>query len=1091
MALTRILCADRRVWTFACFAIALTGFTSTVAQAQRARRDPLADNPFDLREPQALPDEPDNSPFDIAPPTTAQQPPSPELDDAGLNDVAFVDADHGWAVGDRGVIWHTDNAGATWHAQPSGTTARLTSVHFLDSEQGWAAGFEPWPRLGCTRGVLLHTVDGGRTWRLDRNTLLPSLRAVKFVTPTQGWAVAASSALYPGGVLWTEDGGQSWSAVASGTLASWTAGVWLDGQGGVVVGPLHGAATVDRRSRRRTAGLENANPADPVSLRDVALAKTGEAWMVGDGGQVVVSRDGGRSCEPACEQMRELLRHVDFSTVAVVDSQIWIAGAPGSFVLHSADGGRDWTLYGTGQSLPIRAIEFLDANRGWAVGSLGTILGTTDGGRSWQTLRAPGRQAAWLGMFASGDDVPFEICAQLAAGQGYRGVLHTLNNERRPTISHEGRATSVDTPADAEVLDRLAASAAIAGVGEVSAAWRFAFGMDGEHEDPAYALACWNASMGGRAFDELADWLAVQLRTWRPQLVLTYGREPRRDKLRGWLHAATLEAVSRAADPQALRNISGHLALAPWEVARVVGGSPDDERAGLRIASAEIPPRLARSLGDVSDQARALGGLRSPGPELWGFSIDKPAGGEFGRDLFSGLQIAPGSAARRSHTAADTRATGLLQRYGQQQRNARAIFERAINNTQGGELLAQLGELTRGWQPDAVARLLETLARQAAERGAWDRATELWQLLVEQYPHDPLAPATLIELLKHDTSSEIAWRMRYDRRQAAAVRVARAAAPLDPELGAQQPDEVALASAEASAPLGPSRALRWAPRLEQLDGALYSEPFVRFPLVVAARSQIDTSAADPRSADRYVATLRQTRPNDNWWACAAGEEWLVQPDARCPKPLALCPHSDVRPRLDAELDDPCWQLAEPHEIKTSHDETAQLSARWRMSYDNEFLYLAVECRRLAGIAAAPAADEQRGRLSLQPAAPRQHDDALHAADRVEISLDCDRDYMTAYRLTVDQLGRPADVCCGDATWNPTWYIAAGGSEGVWVVEAAIPWQELAPRAPQPGETWAVGVVRVVPGRARHAWAGSFTSTAPAIAGSAWGLLQFR
>src|SRR5437868_1957139 len=48
--------------------------------------------------------------------------PAEWLQDAELTAVTFVDADHGWAVGDRGVIWHTSDGGRTWKLQKSGVT---------------------------------------------------------------------------------------------------------------------------------------------------------------------------------------------------------------------------------------------------------------------------------------------------------------------------------------------------------------------------------------------------------------------------------------------------------------------------------------------------------------------------------------------------------------------------------------------------------------------------------------------------------------------------------------------------------------------------------------------------------------------------------------------------------------------------------------------------------------------------------------------------------------------------------------------------------------------------------------------------------
>jgi hypothetical protein len=45
--------------------------------------------------------------------------------DARLAEVSFVDPLHGWAVGDRGTIWHTDDGGNAWHLQRSGVSCRL------------------------------------------------------------------------------------------------------------------------------------------------------------------------------------------------------------------------------------------------------------------------------------------------------------------------------------------------------------------------------------------------------------------------------------------------------------------------------------------------------------------------------------------------------------------------------------------------------------------------------------------------------------------------------------------------------------------------------------------------------------------------------------------------------------------------------------------------------------------------------------------------------------------------------------------------------------------------------------------------------
>ncbi len=75
----------------------------------------------------------------LGPAATAGADENPALQDARLNSVYFVDAAHGWAVGDRGVIWHTDDGGAHWALQPSGTVCALQSVWFTGDKTGWIA----------------------------------------------------------------------------------------------------------------------------------------------------------------------------------------------------------------------------------------------------------------------------------------------------------------------------------------------------------------------------------------------------------------------------------------------------------------------------------------------------------------------------------------------------------------------------------------------------------------------------------------------------------------------------------------------------------------------------------------------------------------------------------------------------------------------------------------------------------------------------------------------------------------------------------------------------------------------------------------
>jgi photosystem II stability/assembly factor-like uncharacterized protein len=103
-----------------------------------------------------------------------------------MNGVSFVDADRGWAVGNSGTILVTDDGGANWAPQVSGTTNQLEGVAFVDADRGWAVGFF---------GTILVTADGGATWTTMDPGTTASLMEVAFVGADRGWAVGTGGTI--------------------------------------------------------------------------------------------------------------------------------------------------------------------------------------------------------------------------------------------------------------------------------------------------------------------------------------------------------------------------------------------------------------------------------------------------------------------------------------------------------------------------------------------------------------------------------------------------------------------------------------------------------------------------------------------------------------------------------------------------------------------------------------------------------------------------------------------------------------------------------------------------------------------------------
>src|SRR4029079_1443839 len=96
-------------------------------------------------------------------------------------------------------------------------------------------------------------------------------------------------------------------------------------------------------------------------------------------------------------------------------AHVWAIGRPGSVVFHSADHGMTWEMFKTGQSLPLHAIQFLDEKRGWAAGEMGTILATTDGGKTWTVQRQGGMRSAILFVHTHAQSAPLDTIDALRA----------------------------------------------------------------------------------------------------------------------------------------------------------------------------------------------------------------------------------------------------------------------------------------------------------------------------------------------------------------------------------------------------------------------------------------------------------------------------------------------------------------------------------------------------------------------------------------------------------------------------------------------------------------------------------------------------
>jgi photosystem II stability/assembly factor-like uncharacterized protein len=218
-----------------------------------------------------------------------------------------------------------------------------------------------------------------------------NLYAVKAVSASEAWVAGNFGSIYH-----TNDAGRTWTSRQSGTrLPLFGVDFTADGREGWIVGKsslvLH---TAD--GGRTWKPQKSAVPAEkPLFAVRVLDAQT--VWAVGDWGAIEVTHDGGATWED--RSLSTIAVKVEQSpdrvTTTVTDDVIlydvsfpdpahgFVAGEFGT-LLATSDGGKTWEKRDVGTEKTLFGVTFTTPDVGWAVGIDGLILHTRDGGRTWR-----------------------------------------------------------------------------------------------------------------------------------------------------------------------------------------------------------------------------------------------------------------------------------------------------------------------------------------------------------------------------------------------------------------------------------------------------------------------------------------------------------------------------------------------------------------------------------------------------------------------------------------------------------------------------------------------------------------------------------
>lgn len=277
-----------------------------------------------------------------------------------LNQVEFK-GDDGWAVGHYGTVLNSRDSGKTWTQQVSSTEKTLFSVSFVDKLHGWASGDE---------STVIWTDNGGESWNAKRIEVsqvglnedmalaIPDIMyyGIHFVDAQNGWMVGEY-----GNVRNTTDGGQTW-------------------------GSQHGSLIEGLRKM----GVVASDVMSLAAFFRVHFTDPDNGFIVGGGGAVASTTDGGQNwtwvsrdgtgADVPSMPIYDLVQPTDDGTIVAVGSN--------GLVLN-ADTNGNWTQANADADVFtwLNGVAIADSGKGVMVGGKGSILLTSDGGKTWRPIQ--------------------------------------------------------------------------------------------------------------------------------------------------------------------------------------------------------------------------------------------------------------------------------------------------------------------------------------------------------------------------------------------------------------------------------------------------------------------------------------------------------------------------------------------------------------------------------------------------------------------------------------------------------------------------------------------------------------------------------
>lgn len=308
-----------------------------------------------------------------------------------VKSAAFVGVDFGWMIGCKsGDLWYTKNGGRNWERTPATAVGgKFHTASFINERKGWAVG---------EGGTIWRSDDGGVSWgrisKLEKDGTgdwFMYADEIRFIDELNGWLAETF------GIWRTTDGGANWKrvlAIGDPGVTGQPANVAFLNSSQALVGSSDGKVyrTDDAGTHWQIQEL-----IDKGDFRGISFVTQERGWLNGYGPSewgfaLYSTEDGGKNWRAFPVKNRGISIHaIQFTS----KSEGWAVGvlprresdlAPKGLVMHTRDGGESWEeVLLSGAEESFEQIHFADNLHGWLL-ARENVYRTEDGGKTWRVV---------------------------------------------------------------------------------------------------------------------------------------------------------------------------------------------------------------------------------------------------------------------------------------------------------------------------------------------------------------------------------------------------------------------------------------------------------------------------------------------------------------------------------------------------------------------------------------------------------------------------------------------------------------------------------------------------------------------------------